>query len=137
MSAPNALIRRADHTTRAFVEVKARLLEEARAVLRAARIHASSCDGKDRSLDQEIAYQRESLALGTSARSLPVYNQVWAALRQGGDVEADRYHRRVLELARVHGIPAPQNARVLAALEHAVRQRAGPESLGAEELLTS
>jgi len=137
MSAPNALVRREDHTTRAFVELKARLLEEARAVLRAARVPARSCDGRDRSLDQEIAYQRESLALGTSARPLPVYNQVWAALRHGGDVEADRYHRRMLELAGLHGIPAPQNARVLAALEHAVRQRSGPESLGAEELLTS
>ena len=37
MSAPNALIRREDHATRAFVELKARLLEEARAILRCRR----------------------------------------------------------------------------------------------------
>lgn len=137
MSAPNALIRRDDHATRAFVEVKARLLEEARTILLAAGIPARSCDGRDRSLDQEIAYQRESLALGTSARALPVYNQVWAALRSGGPVEADRYHRRMLELAAEHGLPAPQNQRVLAAVEHAVRVRTGPERLGAQELLAS
>jgi len=137
MSAPNALIRREDHTTRAFVEAKARLLEEARAILLAAGIPARSCDGRDRSLDQEIAHQRDSLALGTSARALPVYNQVWAALRHGGPVEADRYHRRMLELAAAHGVPAPQNARVLEALERAVLNRTGPESLGAQELLAS
>ncbi len=137
MSAPNALIRREDHATHAFVEVKARLLEEARAILLAAGIPARSCDGRDRSLDQEIAHQRESLALGTSARALPVYNQVWAALRHGGPVEADRYHRRMLELAAAHGIPAPQNARVLEALERAVLERTGPECLGAQELLAS
>ena len=137
MSAPNALIRREDHATRAFVELKARLLEEARAILRAAGIPARSCDGRDRSLDQEIAHQRESLALGTSARALPVYNQVWAALRSGGPVEADRYHRRMLELAAAHGIAAPQNQRVLAALERAVRERTGPERLAAQELLAS
>jgi 2-dehydropantoate 2-reductase len=137
MSAPNAMIRREDHATGAFVEVKARLLEEARAILLAAGIPARSCDGRDRSLDQEIAYQRESLTLGTSARALPVYNQVWAALRWGGRVEADRYHRRMLELAAAHGIPAPQNQRVLAALERAVSERTGPERLAAQELLAS
>ena len=137
MSAPNALIRREDHATRAFVELKARLLEEARAILLAAGIRARSCDERDRSLEQEIAYQRESLARGASARRLPIYNQVWAALRHGGPVEADRYHRRMLELAAAHGIPAPQNARVLEALERAVRDARGPESLAAEDLLAS
>jgi 2-dehydropantoate 2-reductase len=137
MSAPNALIRREDHATPAFVEIKARLLEEARRILLAAGISARSCDGRDRSLEQEIAHQRASLAQGTSARALPVYNQVWAALRSGGPVEADGYHRRMLELAAAHGIPAPQNARVLAALERAVQNALGPESLAAADLLVS
>ncbi len=135
MSAPNALIRRGDHATRAFVEIKARLLEEARTLLLAAGIRAHSCDGRDRSLDQEIAQQRESLTLGTSARRLPVYNQVWAALRHGGPLEADRYHRRMLELAAAHAIPAPQNTRVLAALERAARGALGPESFAAADLI--
>jgi 2-dehydropantoate 2-reductase len=135
MSAPNALIRREDHATHAFVEVKARLLEEARAVFAAAGIRAASCDGRDRSLDAEIAYQRASLAAGTSARRLPVYNMVWAALRHGGPVEADRYHLRILELAARHGLAAPQNERVLEALLRVVREERGPESLAAAELL--
>jgi 2-dehydropantoate 2-reductase len=74
MSAPNALVRRKDHESLTFVEVKARLLEEAQAVLAASGIEAQSCDGRDRSLEEEIRHQRESLERGTSARRLPLYN---------------------------------------------------------------
>jgi 2-dehydropantoate 2-reductase len=135
MSAPNALVHPRDHTTQAFVETKARLLEEARAVLLAAGIPARSCDGRDRSLDQEIAFQRASLLNGTSARSLPVYNQIWAALREGREVEADQYHRVILELGGRHGIPTPVNLRVLELLERARDEGWGPESLSAHQLL--
>ena len=135
MSAPNALIRRPDHVTRAFVEVKARLLEEARDAFAAAGIAARCCDGRDRSLDQEIAWQRASLASGESLRALPIYNQVWSALRHGGPLEADAYHERILRLADAAELPAPVNARVLALLLRQARAGAGPESLSAEECL--
>jgi 2-dehydropantoate 2-reductase len=135
MSTPNALIQREDHATRAFVEIKARLLEEARATLAAAGIEARSCDGRDRSLAEEIVQQRASLARGTSARPLPLYNQVWSALRGGGPLEADGYHRRILELAEAHGVPARLNARVLALLQRCHLEARGPESLRAAEIL--
>ena len=135
MSAPNALVVRSDHTHWAFVEVKARLLEEARAALAAGGVSARSCDGHDRSLEEEIHYQRESLALGTSARRAKVYNAVWMALRSGAALEADRYHQRILDLARSHGLAAPVNQRVLQALQRAERDALGPESLRADELL--
>ena len=135
MSTPNALIRREDHDTRAFVEIKARLLEEAKEALAAAGIEASSCDGRDRSLDEEIAFQRAALERGTSARRLPLHNQVWSSLKNGLPLEADRYHRRVLDLAARHGLSLPQNERVLAALERAARDFLGPESATAAEIL--
>jgi ketopantoate reductase len=135
MSAPNALIRRSDHTTRAFVEIKARLLEEARAALFAAGIEARSCDGRDRSLAEEIAWQRASLERGESARSLPLYNQVWSALRGGGPLEADAYHRRILDLAGHNGVPAPVNTRVLEILLRQAASGVGPESVAAAEIL--
>jgi 2-dehydropantoate 2-reductase len=137
MSAPNALVVRRDHETAEFVEVKARLLEEARGALAAARIRAASCDGRDRSLAGEIAHQRDALARGTSARTLPLYNQVWSALRRGGPLEADGYHETVLALARRHGVPAPVNRRVLDLLRRAARESLGPESLRAADLLPS
>jgi 2-dehydropantoate 2-reductase len=135
MSTPNALVQRADHTREAFVEVKARLLEEAAAALAAAGIVARSCDGRDRDLAAEIRHQRASLVAGTSARPLPLYNQVWASLRHGSPLEAAGYHRRILALARRAGLTAPTNARVLEALERARRLGLGPESVAAEELL--
>jgi 2-dehydropantoate 2-reductase len=135
MSTPNALVRRPDHVTPAFIEVKVRLLEEARAALAAAGIEAAPCDGLDRTLDAEIAFQRESLARGTSARALPLYNQVWTSLRHGSPLEADAYHERILSLARAHGVPAPVNAQVRARLLDAAQRRLGPECCAAEELL--
>ena len=135
MSAPNALIRREDHESPLFVEVKVRLLEEAQAVLAAGGIEARSCDGRDRSLDQEIHHQRQSLALGTSARRLPLYNQVWSSLRSEAPLEADGFHRGILALAELHGLRAPTNARVLKKLIEAKAGRRGPECMSAAELL--
>ena len=135
MSAPNALVRRDDHATEAFVEAKARLLEEARAALAAAGIRAASCDGRDRDLDGEIAHQRRSLAQGTSARRVPLYNHVWTGLREGRPLEAPAYHRRILDLAAAHGVSAETNRRVLEVLVRAEREKLGPECIGAPELL--
>jgi len=135
MSTPNALVVRQDHASRAFVETKARLLEEAQAVLAAAGISARSCDGRDRSLEEEIAQQRASLAAGSSARDLPLYNQVWSSLRFGGPLEADGYHRKIIELGAAHGISTPQNERVLQRLLRAQHDAHGPECLRAAELL--
>jgi 2-dehydropantoate 2-reductase len=135
MSAPNALVRRSDHATPDFVAVKVRLLEEARDVLRAAGIDATPCDGRDRTLDAEIEFQRAALARGDSARPLPLYNQVWTALRQGGPPEADGYHERILALARTHGRAARVNELVLARLRDAAHRSLGPECYAAGELL--
>jgi 2-dehydropantoate 2-reductase len=135
MSAPNALVRQADHETAAFVETKAQLLEEARDALAAAGIAAASCDGRDRGLDAEIMHQRRSLAAGTSARRVALYNHVWTGLREGRPLEAPDYHRRILDLAEAHGVPAEANRRVLAALVRAEREKLGPECLGAADLL--
>jgi 2-dehydropantoate 2-reductase len=135
MSTPNALVRPAEHETAAFTEGKARLLEEARAALAAAGIAARSCDGRDRSLDAEIAQQRAALAGGTAARRLPIYNSLWQALRRSAPIEADTTHETVLALGRRHGIAMPTNERALAALRRVMAAGLGPESLGAVECL--
>jgi ketopantoate reductase len=137
MSTPNALVRRPDHTTPPFVQIKVRLLEEARAALAAAGIDATPCDGRDRTLDAEIAFQRDALARGDSARSAPLYNQVWTSLRHGAPLEADAYHERIVALARQHGTAAPVNALVRARLLDAARRNLGPESYAAHDLLPS
>lgn len=135
MSVPNALVRRGEHASEAFVEIKARLLEEARDALAAAGVAARSCDGRDRSLDEEIVFQRASAAAGTSARDLPLYNAVWAALRYGAPLEADLYHERIVALARAHGVAAPMNARALDLALRARREGRGPESARCADFL--
>jgi len=135
MSAPNALVRRPDHAGPAFVDVKVRLLEEAAAALAAAGIDASPCDARDRTLAEEIAFQREALARGAGARALPLYNHVWTALRHGLPLEADAYHEHVVALAERHRVPAPVNRRVLAKLRKAYEECLGPECFAARELL--
>jgi 2-dehydropantoate 2-reductase len=135
MSAPNALVRRQDHTDPCFVDVKVRLLGEARAALAAAGIDASPCDGRDRTLAEEIAFQREALARGTSARPLPLYNHVWTSLCSGAPLEADAYHERILALAEQYFVPAPVNRVVLDKLREAAHRRLGPECFEARALL--
>jgi 2-dehydropantoate 2-reductase len=133
-STPNALVRQADHPTAEFVETKARLLEEARAVLGAAGVVARSCDGRDRSLDAEIEWQRGALARGDAARPIPLYNSTWRALREDLALETDGYHRIVIELGRRHRIATPVNERMLAVLLRARDRRLGPECYGAKDL---
>lgn len=134
-SASNALVRREDHATEAFVEGKALLLEEARSVLSAAGIRAASCDGRDRSIDDEILFHRASLAQGSSARPIPLYNEVWSSLSAGTEPEAIGYHERILSLGAEAGLALPTHERALAALRHAVRTGSGPERLAAADLL--
>lgn len=142
MSVPNALVRPQDHERPEFVLGKVALLEEARDVLCVAGVEASSGDGRDRTLSEEIEFHRASLSLRTSARRLPLYNQVWTAMREHSlgkidltGLEADRYHASIVELGRAHGVPTPRNARVLTRLLEAFDERLGPESLDAETLL--
>ena len=136
MSVPNSLIAPSEHTRPEFVEIKARLVEEARDALQAAGIVARSCDGHDRSLDEEIAFQRASVQRGQSARRLAVYNAVWASLDGGGPLEAERYHERILALAETHGIAAPMNRRALSIGLRARREGRRPESSSCAEFLS-
>jgi 2-dehydropantoate 2-reductase len=133
MSTPNALVRPAAHDEPAFAIGKARLLEEARGVLRAAGIAARSCDGRDASLDDEIARLRSGS--GGGARRIPIYNSLWQALRRGAPLEADGFHRVVIELGARHGVATPVNARALAAVQRVVADSLGPESLGVADVL--
>ena len=133
MSTPNALVRPSEHDDPAFAMGKARLLEEARDVLRAAGIAARSCDGRDASLDEEIARLRGGR--GGGARRIPIYNSLWQALRRGAPLEADAFHRVVIELGARHGVATPVNARALAAVQRVVAHSLGPESLGTADVL--
>ena len=135
LSPVNALVRRADHTHPAFVDLKIRLLEEARDVLDAAGVRARPCDGRDRDLTSEIARLEASRGDGSSVRDLPLYNAVWAALRDPRKpLEADEHHRRILELAEATGRPAAAHEGLRRSVLEAYRDACGPEIFGARAL---
>jgi len=123
-SAPHALIRKQDHGRPEFGALKADLLEEARDVLRAAGIEARSCDGRDLSLEGEIAKHREG---GTRRR--PVHNDTWRQLAQGRRPKS-LYHDTFVDLA---GGGAPRNAAMLQLVVRAT----GPECYSVDEVLTA
>lgn len=133
MTTPNALVRQTDHATSCFTDGRARLLEEARDVLRAAGITARSCDPRDRTLDAEIEAQRAALVHGTAARRLPIYNSLWQALRSGAATESDLFHRRIIDLGASHGVATPLNRRAFEILERTRLRGLGPESCSATE----
>jgi len=123
-SAPNALVRREDHASPGFPELKTRLLEEAREVFRAAGIVARSCDGRDPSVDDEIARQRR-----VPPRPRPVFNTTWRHLSLGRP-PPERFHDTIVRLAGRAGVAAPRNAAMLRLLDAA----RAPECYGAAEV---
>ncbi|HET9960311.1 MAG TPA: 2-dehydropantoate 2-reductase N-terminal domain-containing protein [Polyangiaceae bacterium] len=135
MSAPNALVRPEQHVQSLFVLGKVGLLAEAREVLSRAEIVTDSCDGKDRSIAEEIEFQKASLARGTSSRRVPVFNQVWRSLKERsaassrarGPSEAECYHERIITLGAQSGVPTPLNQRMKKCVAEAYEQKLGPE----------
>ena len=119
-SAPNALIRRRDHGTPAFGEIKRILLEEARDVFARAGIEATSCDGRDASLGEEIERQARG-----GGRERPVFNAIWRRLSRGRD-PGERHHATIVDLA-----DAPANAAMQRLLDAATE----PECHAADEVL--
>jgi ketopantoate reductase len=138
LSPVNALVRRSDHIHPAFVRLKIRLLVEARDTLRAAGVAAVSCDDRDRGLDAEIAHLEASLSDGSSVRDLPLYNAVWAALKDTAKpLEADEHHGRILEHAHASGCAAPTHANLRRIVVDTYAYGRGPELFGAAELLAA
>lgn len=135
LSGPNALVRRDEHAGAPFAALKRSLLEEARDVLAAAGIRVRSCDGRDRSLAEEIAACGRDGPAQAMARASPLRNSVWTAARRGAPLEPVLYHRRVIGLAERHALDVPVNRAVLRAMLRVERQRLGPESLSVADLL--
>jgi ketopantoate reductase len=121
-STPNALVRAVDHARPEFGAVKAMLIEEARDVLAVAGIRAASCDGRDASVDEEIARQ-----LASAPRGRPVYNDTWRQLSLGRPPQ-ERYHQVVAGLG-----PAPRNA----AMDRLLVDATGPECYSVDEVLSA
>ena len=134
-SAFHATIDNRDHDSMEFIQLKLGVLEEAKKVLRAEKIRARSCDGKDASIDELIDELRKPHA-PRAAHGMKVNNSTWQNLYLGrDDFENTHFHGPIIELAGKHGIAVPFNEVALAKIEACHRDESGPNTLRAAAVL--
>ena len=121
----HATVENRDHDTREFIDLKVGVLEEAKAVLKAAKIKAAPCDGRDLSIDELVADLRKPRA-GTASSSVRVNNSTWQNLYLKRErVENGYFHEPILELAAEHGISVPHNAVALDLVNRSAKEDLG------------
>jgi 2-dehydropantoate 2-reductase len=131
----HAVIETRDHDANEFHELKVSVLDETRAVLKAARIRARSCDGRDSSIEEMIAELRRPRAR-RGEHGVKVHNSVWQDLYlKRGRLEASGVHGPLIALGREHGVPTPYNAGALDIAQRCHAAAAGPESMRLADVL--
>lgn len=131
----NAIIDERDHDGPEFVKLKVGVLEEAKRVLRAHKIRARSCDGKDLSIDEMIRDLRKPKAQRSSS-SLKVHNSTWQNLYlKRRHIENSFFHKPIIDLAAKQGIPVPYNEVALELATKCHREQTGPGLYRAGEVL--
>ncbi|MGI5130056.1 rhodanese-like domain-containing protein [Pseudonocardia sp. CA-107938] len=106
----------------------AALRAEALRVYAAAGIEAADL-AAETGLDLSTFEVRDVPGAGRSGRS------TWQSLERGASLESDFLNGEIVLLGRLHGVPAPRNAAVLAAVHRAAAQGVAAGSLGEKELL--
>ena len=125
----HAVVDPLDHDTNEFHELNAAVLEETRAVFKAAKIRAKSCDGRDPSIDDMIAELRRPRAR-RSDHGVKVHNSLWQDLYlKRTHIESEYIHGQVVALGREHGVPTPYNAAYLELARGLHTAGNGPEKL--------
>ncbi|MEE9269176.1 MAG: 2-dehydropantoate 2-reductase [Candidatus Krumholzibacteria bacterium] len=134
-SAFHATIDNRDHESLEFMNLKVGILEEAREVLRADKIKARSCDGRDFSVDEIIQELRKPRA-GKAVSSVRVNNSTWQNLYLKREhVENRFFHEPIIELGRKYGIATPYNQTVLELVTRCGEDKLGPNTLRARDIL--
>lgn len=125
-SAVNAVIDERDHESPEFIHLKIGLLEEAKRVLKAGRIKARSCDGKDSSVDEMIDELKKPHA-PRQASAVRVHNSTWQNLyKKSGNVENEFFHGPIITLAKEHDIAVPHNEVILELVKQDARDKTDP-----------
>lgn len=132
----HAVIDPRDHDANEFFELKAQILEETRRILKAARIRAKSCEGRDPSIDEMIEDLRRPRAR-RSARGINVHNSTWQDLYlRRARLESPFFHGPFIEMAGEHGIAAHYNQTALDIAERCHAAAAGPETMRLADVLS-
>lgn len=131
----NAIVEIRDHESIEFMKLKVGIIEEARRVLKADKIRAKSCDGRDQSFEEMIRSLQKPRAQ-RSTGSLRVNNSTWQNLYlKRSRIENEYFHQPVIDLGASHGIPVPFNQVALEKVMKSHEEQLGPESFRAADIL--
>lgn len=131
----HAIIDPRDHEANEFFDLKAGILEETGKVLKAGKLRAKSCDGKDPSIDEVIADLKRPRAQRTSS-GMKVRNSTWQNLYlKRPMIENDYFHAPIIDLGREHDIPVPFNEVALEMVKKCHADKVGPETLRLSDVL--
>jgi ketopantoate reductase len=134
-SAVNAVIDSRDHDMPEFFALKARLLEEAAAVLAAEKIKPKSYDGKDRSISEMIAELRRPRARRTR-HGVNIHNSTWQDLYlKRKRIESHEFHGPIIAMAKEHAIGVPGHQVLLEAVSSCHKSGVPPQSIRLEAIL--
>ena len=133
----HAVIDTRDHDANEFHELKVAILEETRRVLKAARIRARSCDGRDPSIEEMVTELRRPRAR-RGEHGVKVHNSIWQDLYLHRDcIEAGFVHEPLISLGRTHGVPTPCNQAAMDIAKRCHDSGAGPESMRLADVLAA
>ena len=128
-SAFHAVIDARDHDANEFYELNVAILEETRRVLKAAKLRAASCDGKDPSIEEMIAELRRPRARRVE-HGVKVHNSLWQDLYlKRPRIESEFIHGPLIALGKSHRVATPYNQAAVDVARRCHQDGAGPEKL--------
>jgi 2-dehydropantoate 2-reductase len=131
----HAVIDPRDHVANEFNELKARILEETKTVLKSAKLRPRSCDGNDDSIDEMIADLRRP-RMPRVEHGMKVHNSSWQDLYLKRDsIESPLFHEPVIAMALEHGIPVPINEVALETIRRCHADADGPGTVRLQKVL--
>jgi len=135
-SAFHTVIDARDHDANEFSELNVAILEETRRVLKAAKLRAASCDGKDPSIEEMIAELRRPKARRVE-HGVKVHNSLWQDLYlKRARIESEFIHGPLIALGKSHRVATPYNHAALDVARRCHQDGAGPERLRLADVLT-
>ena len=105
--------------------IKIKILQEIKNILQIAKIDATPCSEKYKSIEEMISHFHKPAQ--PYRPKIPVYNSTWQALANKKPLEAQYFLKIFLELAKQHNFAAPITKKVLEMCNYLERNKLSPE----------
>jgi len=125
----HAVIDERDHDANEFIDLKVAILEETKRVLKAGKVKAKSCDGKDPSIDEMVAELKHPRGRRV-VHGIKVHNSLWQDLyMRRKHIESDFIHGPLIKIGKEHGVATPLHATALDIAKRAHKAGEGPGTM--------